>query len=81
MAAMESQNLLALRSKRAEISKCIRLLEARPPARTGLAFTRLIERIRMKAEWLDKRIDLELHQVERLRVSTDAKLSQADSAA
>lgn len=78
---MESQNLLALRSKRAEISECIRLLEARPPARTGLAFTRLIERIRMKAEWLDKRIDLELHQVERLRVSTDAKLSQTDNAA
>jgi hypothetical protein len=44
VAAMESPNLLALRSKRAEIAECLCLLEFRPAARGGLAFTRLIER-------------------------------------
>ena len=72
---MESQNLLVLRSKRAEISECIRLLEARPPARNGLAFARMMERLRLKAEWLDKRIELELQQPDRLRASTGARAS------
>lgn len=79
--AMESQNLLALRSKRAEISECMRILEARPPARAGLAFTRVIERLRLKADWLDKRIELESQQGDRLRASTGAKLPQTGNAA
>ena len=77
---MESQTLAALIAKRDEIREAIFLLEARPPARAGLAFTRLIERLRMKAEWLDKTIDLELQQLERLRGS-EARLSQTNSAA
>jgi hypothetical protein len=75
VAAMESQNLLALRSKRAEISECIRLVEARPPARAGLARTLLIERLRLKAEWLDKRLELESQQPDRFRASTGARAS------
>jgi hypothetical protein len=59
---MGSQSLLALTSKRAEISECIRLLEARPRAGSGIALNQLIERLRRKADWLDKRIDLELRQ-------------------
>jgi hypothetical protein len=47
---MGSQSLLALTSKRAEISECIRLLEARPRARSGIALNQLIEHLRRKAD-------------------------------
>jgi hypothetical protein len=56
---MESQNLRALLAKRDEITAAIRLLEARPPLRGGLAAKQLIERLRLKAEWLNKRIQME----------------------
>jgi hypothetical protein len=59
---MESQILLALTSKRAEISEGIRLLEGRSRDRSNLAVNHLIEQLRHKAERLDKRIDLELRQ-------------------
>lgn len=56
---MESQNLRALVAKRNEIATAIRLLEARPPSRGGLAVKQLIERLRLKIEWLNKRIQME----------------------
>ena len=56
---MESQTLPALIAKRDEIREAIRLLEARPPSRGELAVKHLIERLRLKAEWLDKRIQME----------------------
>ena len=58
-APMGSQSLLALTSRRAEVSECIRLLEGRSRERSGLAVNQLIERLRRKADWLDRRIDLE----------------------
>ena len=56
---MESPNLLAMIAKREEFRKGIRLLEARPPSVSELAAKRLIERLRLMAEWLDKRIEME----------------------
>lgn len=56
---MESPNLLAMIAKRDEFRKGIRLLEARPPSGSELAAKRLIERLRLMAEWLDKRIETE----------------------
>jgi hypothetical protein len=57
---MESQNLPALIAKRDEFRKGIRLLEARPPAGGELAAKRLIARLRLRVEWLDKRIEMEM---------------------
>lgn len=55
---MESQYLHAMLAKRDEFRKGIRLLEARPPSGSELAAKRLIERLRLRAEWLDKRIEM-----------------------
>jgi len=52
--------LLAMIAKRDEFRKGIRLLEARPPSGGDLAAKRLIERLRLRAEWLDKRIEAEM---------------------
>ena len=57
---MASQSILAMASKRAEISECIRLLEVRAGQRSGLAVHQLIESLRRRADWLDSRIELEL---------------------
>ena len=59
---MGSQSLLLLTSKRAEILESIRLLEARPRLHRGTAVDQLVERLRRKADWLEKRLDLELLQ-------------------
>jgi hypothetical protein len=56
---MESSNLLAMIAKREEFRKGIRLLEARPSSVSELAAKRLIERLRLMAERLDKRIEME----------------------
>jgi hypothetical protein len=56
---MESQTQSALIAKRDQIRVAINLLEARPPSRRELAVKHLIERLRLKAEWLDKRIQME----------------------
>ncbi|HZD77701.1 MAG TPA: hypothetical protein VE218_11890 [Acidobacteriaceae bacterium] len=56
---MESPNLLAMIAKREEFRQGIRLLEARPPADSELESKRLIERLRLMAERLDKRIETE----------------------
>lgn len=56
---MESQTLSALIAKRDEIREAIRLLEARRPSRGELAVKHLIERLRLKDERLDKRIQTE----------------------
>jgi hypothetical protein len=56
---MESQNLLAMIAKRDDFRKAIRLLETRPPSGGELAAKRLIERLRVRAEWLDKHIEME----------------------
>jgi hypothetical protein len=71
---MGSHSLLALTSKRAEISECIRLLEARPRAHGDIALNQLVERLRRKADWLDKRIDLELRQSDSLETRATAKI-------
>ena len=60
---METQNLRLLIAKRDEITAAIRLIEAKTPARGGLAARQLIERLRLKAEWLDKRIQMESKRV------------------
>jgi hypothetical protein len=56
---MESQDLLAMIAKRDEFRKGIRLLEINPPEGGELAAKRLIERLRLRVEWLDKRIEIE----------------------
>jgi hypothetical protein len=55
-----SQNLLAMIAKRDEFRKGIHLLETRPPVGGELEAKRLIERLRLKVEWIDKRIEMEL---------------------
>lgn len=55
---MESQILSALIAQRDQIRQAISLLEARPPSRRELAAKHLIERLRLRAEWLDKRIQM-----------------------
>jgi hypothetical protein len=55
-----SQDLLAMIAKRDEFRKGIRLLESRPPSVGELEAKRLIERLRLRAEWLDKRIEAEM---------------------
>ncbi len=67
---MGSQSLLLLTSKRAEILECIRLLEARPRLHRGVVLDQLIESLRRKADWLDKRIDLEMLQSDPLETRT-----------
>jgi hypothetical protein len=57
---MDSQNLSAMMAKREEFRQGIRLLEARPPSGSEVAAKRLIERLRLRAEWLDKRIETEI---------------------
>jgi hypothetical protein len=56
---MESQTLSALIAKRDQIRQAINLLEARPSSRRELAVNHLIQRLLLKAEWLDKRIQME----------------------
>lgn len=57
---MDSQNLYAMIAKRDEFRQGIRLLEARPPSVSEFAAKRLIERLRLRAEWLEKRIEMEM---------------------
>jgi hypothetical protein len=78
---MGSQSLLALSSRRAEISACIRLLETRPSGRGSRALSQLIEGLRRKAEWLDKRIGLELQESDPLEQSRVAKIERENHAA
>ena len=57
---MDSPNLSAMIAKRDEFRQGIRLLEARHPSGSEVAAKRLIERLRLRAEWLDKRIETEI---------------------
>ena len=77
---MGSRSLLALTSKRAEISECIRLLEARHRARGGIALNQLVERLRRKADWLDMRIALELQESEPIETPARAKIGTRNAA-
>lgn len=54
-----SNNLLAMMAKRDEFRKGIRLLETQPPSGGELEAKRLIERMRLRAESLDKQIEAE----------------------
>jgi hypothetical protein len=56
---METQRIVALTSKRAEIMEGIRLLEGKQSVRGGLAVESLLRRLRMKLEWINKSIELE----------------------
>jgi hypothetical protein len=75
-----SQRILVMKSKRAEIAECIRLLEARARHRNGLAVRQLIESLRRRGDWLDRRIDLELQlsdsaeqvRIDEIRAAKDA---------
>jgi hypothetical protein len=78
---MGSQSLLALTSKRAEVSECMRLLEGRSGSRNRLAVTQLLARLRDKADWLDKRIQLELEQSDPAETSATPDLTQNRDAA
>jgi hypothetical protein len=79
---MGAQRTLALTSKRAEISECIRILGDRPPSSRGnLALNRLLERLRQKLEWLDKCIDLEQQQSDPTSLPAVAKAPHAKNAA
>jgi hypothetical protein len=77
---MGSQSLLALTSKRAEVSECIRLLEARPRAHGGIALNQLVERLRRKADWLDMRIALELQESDPIETPAPAKIGTRNAA-
>jgi hypothetical protein len=77
---MGSQSLLALTSKRAQISECIRLLEARPRARGGIALNHLVERLRRKADWLDTRIALELQKSDPIETPAPPKIGTRNAA-
>jgi hypothetical protein len=77
---MGSQSLLALTSKRAEILECIRLLEARPGARGGIALKQLVERLRRKADWLDMRIAMELQESDPIETPAPAKIGTRNAA-
>lgn len=66
---MESQDLPAMIAERDKFREAIRLLEARPLSRGELAVKQLIERLRLRAEWLDKRIEME---TKRLRTGSAA---------
>ena len=78
---MGSQNLLALTSKRAEVSECMRLLEGRSGSRNRLAVTQLLARLRQKADWLDKRIQLERERSDPAGTSATADFTQSRDAA
>lgn len=78
---MGSQSLVALEAKRAEISECMRLLEHRSSGRGNLALNRLMASLRLKAEWLDKRIDLELRRSTLTETATATKLPRPVNAA
>ena len=78
---MASQSILAMASKRAEISECIRLLEVRARLRNGLAVHQLIESLRRRADWLDSRIDLELQLSDPAEQARIAKIRSAQDAA
>ena len=78
---MASQSILAMASKRAEISECIRLLEVRARHRNGLAVQQLIESLRRRADWLDSRIDRELQQSDPREQARIAKIRSAQDAA
>ena len=78
---MGSQNLLALTSKRAEISECIGLLEGRRQVNGSLAVRNLIDRLNRKIEWLDMRIELERQQSDPLQTPAIAKMRNGRQAA
>ncbi len=78
---MASQMLPALKARRAEISEGIRVLEARSPARSSLAVSRLIDRLQLRAEWLDKRIELEMRQADSLQSPALVEFPRSTNAA
>jgi hypothetical protein len=78
---MGSQNLLALTSRREQISECIQMLEARPAVRGGAATKHLLKELQTKLEWLDKRIDLELQESDPQEQPGITKLAQGTHAA
>lgn len=81
VAQMGSQNLLALTSRRAQISECLQMLEARPPVRGGAATQQLLRGLRNKLEWLDQRIGLELQESDPQEQPGETKLGQDSHAA
>jgi hypothetical protein len=79
--ATVSQSLLTLTAKREDISGCIRLLEGRRQSPAGPAVRRLIDRLRLKAEWLDARIELELQQSDPVDAFTVEEMPRSSNAA
>jgi hypothetical protein len=77
---MQSQTLLAMTLKRAEISECIPLLEVRSRQRRGLAINRLIESLHRRGDWLDRRIEMELKEADPAERSRIAKILSAQDA-
>jgi hypothetical protein len=56
---MESVSLTVLTVKRDRMIEAIRLLESKSFPRGELAVKQLVARLRLKIEWLDKRIEFE----------------------
>ena len=54
-----SNKLDVLVARRDEMMEAIHLLEVRSHSRSGLALSDLIGRLRLKVEWLNKRIQME----------------------
>jgi predicted metal-dependent hydrolase len=79
---MGAQRILALTSKRAEISECIRILRDKPSSSRGSpSLNQLLERLQQKLEWLDKCIDLEQQQSDPISWTAVAKAPHANNAA
>lgn len=77
---MGAQNVLALTAKRTEFLECIRLLEAKPVSSRSIEDDRLMERLRLKLEWLNKSIELEQQQSEPITESAVRKTGRSNAA-
>lgn len=77
---MGAQNVLALTAKRTEFLECLRLLEAKPASNRSIEDDRLMERLHLKVEWLNKSIELEQQQSEPIIESAVRKISRSNAA-
>jgi hypothetical protein len=77
---MEAQHVLALTAKRTEFIECIRHLEAKPISDRSLEDSRMMERLRLKVEWLDKSIELEQQQSQPIDESAVTTIGRSNAA-
>lgn len=78
---MGSQTLLTLTARRAEIAQCLRLLESRHVQGRGChSVTSAVGQLRLEADRLDRRIDLELQKSDPLEPPLTANISASSRA-